>query len=575
MIPGARQAAAGARQAAAGAGPREATLPTRVMSRLDAVGARAEAWLKRLDPAPRPTPLSTPFLLCFLFVAALTMWLVGSNKYLPGQDISYHAHCSRVWLDGGRPGSPYALYEPSHPLEANTLMYTVTAVFGHLAGSFNAFRLVQCYYLVGLPIACLYALRALGRSPWGSLLAFPLCYTEMFAAGYANMAFAAPSFILALVAYRRFTQAPSVRRGVVASVLFVVVFLSHAHVYLWLGGLLVLYSLAAFPKRLLDAASMDRRGALRSVLAFVVGGGAVAAPSLALFARWYARGYGSGNSVGAGGNDVSFTSSMVWLPLSQKFTGGVLQAFSATTNVYEVPHLIALGALVVLAMALARAAHDRSPPLPELAVLVTVASYYVLPDTVALQMVAVRQWYFVFWMLPLVVVPVSLKVGPLRSLVVVSALLAWTGARMAVITSHLRRFTAEEMVGFDRVVAAAPKTPGLLLAYAAVNPRSKYWLTSSMFHSYGFLSAQRSYDGPLEYSDARSVAAVRYTNGPPKPIKHLYGNAQWALDPAIWEYDLVLVYRWAPAPAQRQLAESRGALVAASGDWQLWRSLKP
>ncbi|MBX3211193.1 MAG: hypothetical protein KF850_04110 [Labilithrix sp.] len=543
--------------------------------RLDSAIRRAEAWLVRLDPAPRPTPLSTQFLLCFLFLVALTMWLVGSNKYLPGQDISYHAHCSRVWLEGGRAGSPYALYEPGHPLEANTLMYTVAGVMSYFGSSFTAFRLVQCVYLVGLPIACLYALRALGRSPWGSLLAFPLCYTEMFAAGYANMAFAAPSFILALVEYRRFTQAPSVRRGVVTSALFVVVFLSHAHVYLWLGGLLLLYSLAVFVRRLLDAASMGPRDALRSVLVFVGGGVAVAAPSLALFARWYARGYGSGNSVGAGGNDVSFTSSLVWLPLPQKFMGGVLQAFSATTNVNEVPHLLALAALVTLAMALARVAHDRSPPLPELAVLVTTASYYVLPDTVALQMVAVRQWYFVFWMLPLVVVPVSLKVGPVRSLVVIGALLAWTGARMAVITSHLRRFTTEEMVGFDRVVAAAPKTPGLLLAYSTVSPRSRYWLTSSMFHSYGFLSAQRSYDGPLEYSDARSVAAVRYTNGPPKPIKHLYGNAQWPLDPGIWEYDLVLVHRWAPTPAQRQVAEGRGALLAASGDWQLWRSLKP
>ncbi|HVJ89478.1 MAG TPA: hypothetical protein VM580_06710 [Labilithrix sp.] len=529
--------------------------------------------LDRVDPARRRTPLPLPFLVCFGAAFVLTIWLLAANKYLPGQDIPYHAHCSRVWLDGGKLGSPYANYEPGHALEANTLMYTVAGLFSHVMGSFSAFRLVQAYYLLGLPLACLYALRDLDRSPWGSLLAFPLCYTEVFAAGFANMTFAAPTFVLALVMYRRLLERVTWQRGVAVSLLFIAVFLSHAQVYLWLGGLLVLYSLGVLAARLLRA--LHTPGEIEGLGVRAAAAIAAALPSILLFARWYARGYGRGRSVGALGNNMDFASSLQWLPLPQKFMAGALQAFTVTSSTYEVRFIIALWLLLGLAMAMARAAQDRSPPLPELAVGASVISYYLLPDGVALQMVAVRQWYFVFWLLPLVIVPVSMRKGPFRSFTVALAIVLWTASRMSLIASCFWHFTHEEMVGFDHIVAAAPRTPGLTVAFAAINAGSKHWHANSMYHAYGFLDAQRSYDGPLEYSDANSVAAIRYTNGPPHPIRHLYGNPNWPADSVVWQYDLVLVYRWSPTPAQEKAAREHGSLVASAGDWQLWQRNKP
>lgn len=541
--------------------------------RLEGQALRVSRLLRRLDPAPRPTPLSTPFLVCFAVGVAVTIGLLWTNKYLPGQDYAYHAHCSRVWLDAGHPGTPYAHYEPTSVLEANSLMYTMAGLLSHFGSSYGAFRFVQAYYFLGVPLACLYALRSLGRSPWGSLLAFPLCYTEVFAAGYANMAFAAPTFLFALVAYRRFLQEIGWRRGVVVAILFAATFLSHAHVYLWLGGLVVLYTLAVFVERLVGFSAP--RASVRSVLAFVGGALAVAAPSLALFGRWYARGYGKGNSVGAMGNGMSFEKTLTWEPLPQKYMAGALQAFSATTDKYEVVFILTLGLLVMFSMALARASRDRSTPLPELAIVITVASFYILPDGVALQMVAVRQWYFVFWLAPLVVVPIRPRFGALKSVAVIAGLLLWTVSRMSLVSGNLQRFKNEEMAGFDAVVEAAPHTPGLTVAYAAVNARSKYFLTSPMYHSYGFLSAQRGFDGPLEYSDARSVVPVRYTKGPPLPVKHLYNNPKWMLDPVLWQYDLVLVYRWKPTAVQEKVAMEHGKLIISSGDWQLWQRREP
>lgn len=528
-------------------------------------------FLTRVDPAPRPEPISQAFAACFIGCCLLTVWLLVTNKYYPGQDISYHAHCSRVWLEAGKVGTAFERYEPSHPLEANTLMYSVAGILGHVGSSFSAYRFVQSYYFLGLPLACLYAARALGRSPWGSLLAFPLSYTEVMGAGYANMCFAAPTFILALIEYRRFTQKPSLRRGVVVALLFAATFLSHAHVYLWLGALVLLYSLCVLAQRTWQAASGGGSD-FRSVAVLTLGALATAVPSLVLFARWYVRGYGAGNSIGGQGNGRSFDTQMDWAPIAQKFQAGWLQAFHSTLSIWEVHFLIALVLLVLFALGMARAGRDRSVPLPELAVIASIVSYYLLPDSIAGQMVAVRQWYFVYWLLPLVIVPIPLSRGAWQSVVVTTAILVWTSLRMGLLVQYMQRFTNEEMAGFDKIVAAAPRQPGLNVAYAAVNARSRYWITSPMYHSYGFLDAQRSYDGPVEYSDSRSVAPVRYKAGPPFPVKHLYNNPNWPLDPGIWQYDLVLVYRWVPTPAQEKAARDHADLVASAGEWQLWRT---
>lgn len=527
-------------------------------------------FLRSLDPSPRAGRFPVAFVVAFVLSGVLAATFLVRNKYLPGQDISYHAQCARVWTDAGRASGPYAAYEPGHPLEANTLMYVVSSLLSHVLGSFRAYRVVQAYYFLGVPLACLYALRAFERAPWGSLLAFPLCYIGVEAGGYANMAFAAPSFILALVCYWRMVQRPSWQRAVATAVLFVVVFLSHAHAYLWVGGLVLLYSIGYLVTSVggMITSPLERKTVGLATLAAILS----ASPSLLLFWRWYARGYGAGNSVGEAGTNHSFQSSMTWVPVAQRFMAGSLDAFQSTASPDEAGYLAALGLLLLLSMSFARIRRDRRVPLPELAILVSVISFYLLPVEIAGQGIAVRQWYFVFWLTPIAIEPLPFLLHPLRSGAVIAGIFAWSAIRLSHIGSYLEHFTREEMVGFDRIVAEAPREPGLRTAYVAVNARSKYWLASAMFHSYGFLDAQRSYDGPLEYSDARSVAPIRYTKGPPLPVKHLYNNPNWAADPLIWQYDLVLVRSPGGASAaQAKVAREHADLVVSAGDWQLWR----
>mgnify|MGYP006951238914 CR=1 FL=1 len=127
----------------------------------------------------------------------------------------------------------------------------------------------------------------------------------------------------------------------------------------------------------------------------------------------------------------------------------------------------------------------------------------------------------------------------------------------------------------DELTVSYPDGPVLRVAYAAINARSPLWNASPTYHSYAFLDAQRSYDGPLEFSNRSSVAAVRYKDGPPLPVKHIYNNANWASDGDVWKYDLVLVKGWTPTTAQRAEAEKHGHLVVAAGNWQLWQRSTP
>jgi hypothetical protein len=509
---------------------------------------------RRLDPAPSPSAPGhgVTFVFCFSILALFTMWLLIVHRYLPGTDTPYHAYGARVWIDAGKAGTPYAGYEPRHVFEANTLLYDVVGILSIVFSPFTAYRIASAYYFIGFPLACVYALRAFGRSPWGSLLAFPLCYNEAFSSGYMSFNFAAPTFVLAIVEYWRFTARPTWRRGLVVALLFLFVFLSHAHVYLWLGVIVVMMLL----------------GKILSWRA-IVGSAVVGLPSLLVFRSWYARGYGQGHAVNAGPN-VSLTDSMTSLPIVQKFTGGILQTFSASLHPWETHVVLALGVLVIFAMGLQRAQNDRTSTIPELAVIVTAISYYVLPDSLAGQMVAPRQWYMVAWLVPLVVTPVTFKIAPGRALAVIAGILAWTGTRMWMVNGQLTKFTQEEMYGLDDLARTAPKEPGLKIAYAGVDPNCASWKTSHG-HTYAFVAAERSYEGPLEPSDSTSVAAVRYQVGPPLPIKHIYFDAGWYADPDIWRYDLILVRRWKPTHEQKAAAESKGTLVAAGGDWELWR----
>ena len=67
-----------------------------------------------------------------------------------------------------------------------------------------------------------------------------------FVGGFANLLFAAPFMVVTMPVFYRTLVAPTWKRIAASAALFVAVFLSHAHAFLWLGVLSFTLTVAFF-----------------------------------------------------------------------------------------------------------------------------------------------------------------------------------------------------------------------------------------------------------------------------------------------------------------------------------------
>lgn len=545
---------------------------------LGEVRTRLSRALASLDPArePEAEPIGLPFVVAFVAASIGSMFILFHYDYEPGRDVGYHAFCTRIVSEWSSVESPFhARYEPLHPTEANTLMYAIAGTLGRVIDSFTAFRLVRVFYFLGLPLAVLYALRRLGRSPWGALLAFPMSYMQAYIAGFANFSFAAPTFVLALLSCWLLLEQPSRKRAAAASIACALVFLSHVHAYLWLGclvGLITIYRVAV------DLSSSSPRIAERAArsgrtLAVAVG---CASPSLLLFGLWYARTYGSGHAVHSEGLVTARDAfGANWLPIARKIAEGHLRGTNVTQHSHEPWWLISTGTLVLIALVLSRLERPHGAPFFELCGILTLLSYYALPDDVSGQQVALRAWDMGAWMVPFMVTPVRAGACRAARWLIIAGIVGLTFGRLRDIQAAVRRFNDDEVAGFDAMVAASPRED-LVVAWAVfgLDSPNVVWLPFYEWHQ--MFGARTGLEAPLYTTRADSNSPVRYRIGPPAAPTLMLDEPDWGDHPQLWEnFDLVLVKGWRPDASQLEHVRSRATLLASSGEWQLWRRIGP
>ncbi|HQC44142.1 MAG TPA: hypothetical protein PLC97_02775 [Myxococcota bacterium] len=212
----------------------------------------------------------------FTILSVLTLLPLWWYRIIPMQDIWQHLALVDIIHNYNAPGSVYPEYFilPSTP-KPNLLYYYLTHWIGLLTGSLEiANKMVLSLYVLGLPWAYLFFLRSFDRSKWLALFSFPFVYSAMFSYGFAAFVLATPMFFLAVGAYRRFIcsdeDAPPYHWGIMASAILLLIFFTHAHVFLLTGfvcGLLFL---------------MHRKGPWRMLLNL-----APFAPALAFFLPWF------------------------------------------------------------------------------------------------------------------------------------------------------------------------------------------------------------------------------------------------------------------------------------------------
>jgi len=191
-------------------------------------------WRPRLPESP----LDRIFWGLFVLFSALFLVPLWSVPIPPMQDIWQHLALVDVLHHYHDPGSVYPDYFrlPATP-RPNLLYYFGTHWLGTLTGDLLlANRLVLSAYVLAFPWAFLSVVRAFERSRWTVFFAFPLIYNSMFAYGFVSFALAMPMLFWALAAFRRFAapdgESPDWRAGIAAAVWVLLLFFTHAHLYL-------------------------------------------------------------------------------------------------------------------------------------------------------------------------------------------------------------------------------------------------------------------------------------------------------------------------------------------------------
>jgi hypothetical protein len=389
-------------------------------------------------------------------------------------------------------------------------------------------------------------------------------------AGFMNMLFAAPFMIITMASFYRMLDKPSYKRVAFAAALFLILFLAHAHIFLWTGGLCALMTLAFL---LIQPRSLGLRAVLRRSGDVVGAALGAVFPALLLFARWYRRTFGEGRASGGVTTTTEGASTHFgahFPTMTEAFTNlqSSLRIYASTTHV-DLIHFAWLAALAGVAVSLARMQRFDKPPVLELCFVVTFVSYFFLPDSMTgHDVISGRQPGVALWFLPALVSPVSSRTSRLARLVVIAGIASLTYVMLHVWHEVLWKFEKYEVAGLEAVMKAAP--PRLRLHYAKLDGESKYFNWQPFLHVEGFYMSDKFGQTP-DNPGILSTGAIHYRAG--VNFHRVVETWGFEREPEIWNnFDLVLVRKWQPEPSNIADARERGVRIAKSHDWELWLS---
>ncbi len=544
-----------------------------------AIVVAIETALAKIDPNddPNAEPLSVFALAALGWAISVSVAMYWRYKFQPMQDFGHHVGLSAIVADYNQPGSLYpALYDPPDPLNANSLLYFVAGYLGrlHVASVTDCVRFCMVIYLAGVPLANLYALRVFGRSAWAAVIAVPLAfaYNMNFVGGFANLLFAAPFMVLAIPLFYRLLIKPSWQRLLWASAMFVLVFLAHAHVFLWLGALSFVLTFWMFVLAFFEPRKSAKKRVLRAGV--VAGLSALSVtPALLLFYRWYQWAFGAEKDVGAITTTTSGWDNKYGAVF--KTTDGLFHdlynyAMKTTIAADDLDLIWKLGILALVALALSRLKKWSRPPVMELAFMLTVLSYFLMPESIdSNSVVGSRQIGISFWIIAAVFSPVPAKVSRVARYIVVIGILWFTKDSFAFWQTKLNLFEHTEAAGLEYVLDAAPPRQHLHLV-KVMSDMSTVFTWKPLWHVDKYYMSDKL--GQVADNPAIvSTSSIRYRVGV-NPHRITHHSADWPSWSELWDnYELVLVHGWHPTDAQLELAKSHAVRVRKSGNWELWR----
>lgn len=527
---------------------------------------------------------------CALFVAMAVATVVGHWRvpFGPGQD--YHYHLMVAAMNARSASDPVAaLYHPVSWFDANTLIYRVAWPFEKLFDPSRAFSLALMVELyVGFPLAVAYALKRTGRAPWGALFAFVAVYCKSWSInGYVPFLTGSTWMVLSLaewsVLFDRPDEAP--RTNIVRGALFTsAMFLAHGHVYAWTTALLALFTLIAIGAALSKIPRDGARAALRRAWQIAWRSLVTIGPSLLLFGLWYLRTHSG--AAAARSNQVL----VPYSPTIEAKSMGLIGYFIHTRGEHEFHFFAAMVIVALAALLFGRRSTGRGPWFELFAVL-SLWSYFLLPESVTGQSISPRHIDIAFWAVPLVLWPTDEStIGrtadapalapwkrPALDYLLAALLFAFSVGRVRNLTSVLEtaaRLETGPILQLVEPCRRARRAPFSVLGHAPMTRESAVLHSPTMHQVHESLAALCGVETPVYDTSVfpHNLLPLRYRTAMPAPPIVFERDPAWYANPTVWEkFDLMLTSNWTPSSYDEQQLSTRAELVATSGVFRLYR----
>jgi hypothetical protein len=161
-------------------------------------------------------------------LTVLALYPVWRARLLPMLDLPNHLSLARGWHDYHDPASRVAeFYELRVKIEPYILFYGAIHYLLYFVPIEVANKLFLSAYLILFPLSVLAVARALRRSPWLALFAFPLCFNQNWIYGFASYLMSLTFALFALAALVRYLDSGNIRWALVLGAAAVVSYLGH------------------------------------------------------------------------------------------------------------------------------------------------------------------------------------------------------------------------------------------------------------------------------------------------------------------------------------------------------------
>lgn len=434
----------------------------------------------------------------FFVLAALSVVPLWVVERPPSQDWPQHVAAVRVLIDHAKPGLGLAdVVQVDLTRTQYVGFYLLSALFAKALGAATAVKLVMSLALVGIPYALRALLRASGGDDRYAPFAVALTYTAHVVLGFLSFLAAVPIALFVLQAAIRYRVTPSVRNGLLLSLLAIALFYMHVlpFAFALCGSALILFG-------------TSRRSQ--------IGGALALSPALGLAAAWALLSPAGGHTAGLLRDALlhrTSASTHFDAPLKtlREFPEWLTDVLPGNWDVLVLAATI--GVPLVFGLVFRERATERTTAparsvrflwaLPLFALLCA----FVLPAQHDwIWPVASRFPYFFVLLLPLLLPRMEQRAGDVCALLLAALALTHVG----LMTYAFRRVERTELRGLDGALASIPEGARVLgLMY---HMTSKHVLHHVFMHAHAHVQA--AHGGVLDYSFARTPQSP-FTYRPP------------------------------------------------------------